>query len=153
MPKIRDARPVECGLLSALALRSKAHWDYSDDFLEACRDELTYTAEQISDEDYAFRVIEADDRIAGFFALHQVSASELELEALFVEPECIGTGLGKALMDAACLTLAESSASIMRIQGDPNAQKFYIDAGAELVGVRESESIPGRFLPLFELRI
>jgi len=34
-------------LLSNLAFRSKAHWGYSDEFMAACRDELTYSSEKI----------------------------------------------------------------------------------------------------------
>ncbi len=34
---IRAARPGEADALSALCLRSKAHWGYDDDFLERCR--------------------------------------------------------------------------------------------------------------------
>ena len=37
----------------------------------------------------------------------------------------------------------------LTIQGDPNAQKFYIVAGGVLTGERESASIPGSFLPTF----
>ena len=39
------------------------------------------------------------------------------------------------------------------IQGDPNASKFYEAAGARLVGTRESGSVPGRDLPLYEIDI
>mgnify|MGYP006181464253 CR=1 FL=1 len=34
-PAIRRASPAEAGTLSALALRSKAHWGYDADFLAA----------------------------------------------------------------------------------------------------------------------
>ena len=47
-PAIRRARPEEAGVLSALALRSKAHWGYDADFLAACRDDLTLIPEEIA---------------------------------------------------------------------------------------------------------
>jgi hypothetical protein len=37
------------------------------------------------------------------------------------------------------------------IQGDPNAERFYIAAGGVRTGTRESASIPGRFLPTFAI--
>src|SRR5918995_3597055 len=47
-PAIRRARPAEAAVLSALALRSKAHWGYHADFLAACQDDLTLTADDIA---------------------------------------------------------------------------------------------------------
>lgn len=39
------------------------------------------------------------------------------------------------------------------IQGDPNAERFYLAAGAVLTGTRESGSIPGRYLPTFAINL
>ena len=39
------------------------------------------------------------------------------------------------------------------IQGDPNAAGFYRAAGAVPDGERESDSIPGRYLPLFVIEL
>jgi hypothetical protein len=36
-PNIRHARPGEAGVLSALAVRSKAHWGYDGAFLDSVR--------------------------------------------------------------------------------------------------------------------
>jgi hypothetical protein len=41
--EIRPARPGEAAALSALAMRSKAHWGYDQEFLEAVRPVLTFT--------------------------------------------------------------------------------------------------------------
>jgi len=38
---IRDAVPDEAVFLNDLAMRFKAYWGDSDEFLEACREELT----------------------------------------------------------------------------------------------------------------
>jgi hypothetical protein len=45
---IRPARATEAGILTDLALRSKAHWGYDAQFLEACRDELTVAANEVT---------------------------------------------------------------------------------------------------------
>jgi hypothetical protein len=64
---LRAARPAEAGELSALALRSKAHWGSDKDFLEACRAELTYTAEELAT--HRTVVAEASGAVAGFYTL------------------------------------------------------------------------------------
>ena len=49
-PLLRPARVDEAGLLSDLALRSKAHWGYSPEFIERCRTELCYSKQQLSSD-------------------------------------------------------------------------------------------------------
>jgi predicted N-acetyltransferase YhbS len=152
-PIIREAKAGEAGLLSALALRSKAHWGYSRDFLEACRDELSVDESRIGSEDYRCFVAVKNGSIAGFYTAKNISQGAWELDALFVEPACIGAGIGRSLIQHALSMLSECGAERLVIQGDPNAMDFYRAAGARQVGSRESGSIPGRFLPLFEIDI
>jgi GNAT superfamily N-acetyltransferase len=150
---IRDALPEEAELLSALALRSKAHWGYSQEFIQSCENELTYHAGQITDDKFHFVAAELDSVIAGFYALELISTRQFELNALFVESKHIGKGIGRALMQHALTVVAAKSGESVLIQGDPNAEKFYLAAGAKRVGTRESGSISGRSLPLFEILI
>lgn len=150
---LRDALPNEAVSLSALALRSKAYWGYSQDFIQSCENELTYQPGQIADDKFGFVVAQMDSSIAGFYALEEVSARKFELAALFVEPKHIGMGVGRNLIQHALNTVAARRGKSLLIQGDPNATQFYLAAGANLVGTRESESISGRFLPLFEIPI
>jgi len=150
---VRAARPEEAASLGLLALRSKANWGYPPDFIEACREELSYSAAQVASPDWAFEVAEADGAVAGFYALERICGSELELVALFVEPARIGQGVGRLLMDRARQRAVQLGATVMAIQSDPYAAGFYQAAGAELAGERESGSIPGRFLPMFTLRL
>lgn len=150
---IRETVPREANLLSRLALRSKAHWEYSQDFLDACRSELTVDESRLGTDDYQCFAALDGDSILGFYALEGVSAGTYELEALFVEPEHIGRGVGRTLIQHAIQRLSECGAERLIIQGDPHATEFYVAAGARQVGTRESESIPGRDLPLFEIEI
>src|SRR5687768_14923343 len=46
--RIRRARPDEAEHLTALTLRSKAHWGYDADFMAACVPSLTITSERIA---------------------------------------------------------------------------------------------------------
>lgn len=148
MARLRRADPEECALLSAIAFRSKAFWGYDAAFMEACRAELTYTESQVRDR--FFGVIE-EEKIIGFYALKPHGQSEVELDALFVLPEEIGKGYGRALMEHAKSKAVEMGAARMIIQSDPNARDFYEAAGGVCTGQRESVSIPGRSLPLFEI--
>jgi GNAT superfamily N-acetyltransferase len=146
---IRPARRDEAAFLSDLALRSKAHWGYSAEFLAACRDELALSADAIAaGEVFA---LEVEGCVLGFHSLEHVSDAVVELGHLFVEPKAIGAGHGRALIGHARREAERRGYRVMVIQGDPNAEGFYAAIGARRIGARESASVPGRQLPLFEL--
>jgi GNAT superfamily N-acetyltransferase len=149
--KLRPARRDEARLLGELALKSKAHWDYSAEFLAQVRDELSYRSEQIDSPDMRFVVAEIDGAAVGFYALKLLPAKEVELDSLFVEPSFIGQGVGRILIEHAKLAAVQLGATRMIIQGDPNAERFYVAAGGVLTGTRESASIAGRMLPTFAI--
>lgn len=151
--KVRPARGREAALLSELAARSKAHWGYSSEFLEACRAELTFTPEQIEREPFCLAVAELDAAIAGFYALEEQGGRRFELEALYVDPAYMGGGVGRALIEEAKREVQRRGGRELVIQGDPHAEGFYLAAGAVKTGMRESGSIPGRKLPMFSIRI
>ncbi|MEO0803358.1 MAG: GNAT family N-acetyltransferase [Cyanobacteria bacterium J06642_2] len=148
---IRSAIRSEAEYLSDLALRSKAYWGYSRDFMTDCRQELSYTQQQIEQHEYSFVVAELEGAIAGFFAIEQLSATEFELEALFVEPLYIGRGIGRALMARAKQMAAELGGEMLIVQSDPHAEGFYRALGGQPTGRRESDSIPGRYLSTFAI--
>ena len=150
---IREALPEDAPVLSALALRSKAYWGYSEDFIRSCEDELTVRSSDIGDSESGFVVAEYDGVVAGYAGFEMTAPDEFELTALFVEPEHIGKGVGRTLLQQAIREIDERGGRKVLIQGDPNAERFYLAAGARQVGTRESESIPGRHLPLFELAV
>lgn len=148
---IRPAVPSEGSALTALALRSKAYWWYTEAFMCACEAELTYSPEQIESRDLTVVVGEVGGTMSGFYVLRRLSPLEYELEALFVEPGLIGQGLGRALLEHGKGTVGSSGGESILVQGDPNAEGFYLAMGGERIGTRESGSIPGRHLPLFRL--
>jgi len=149
--QIRKADPIESGLLSSLALRSKAYWGYSDEFIELCKTELTYPAEMLKNDKYLFIIAEDVNEIIGFYAIQWLNATSVELEALFVEPKNIGKGYGRVLLKHAVKLAAGSGAKTMNIQSEPNAEQFYISAGGKKIGECESSVMPGRYLPLYEI--
>jgi N-acetylglutamate synthase-like GNAT family acetyltransferase len=146
---IRRARPEEAARLSEIALRAKASWGYSAEFMRSCRAELTVSADDVVAG--TVFAVERDGRVVGFYALERISDAAIELEHLFVEPEAMGAGVGRALLEHARAHAAERGFRTLVIQSDPNAEGFYRALGAERVGARESASVPARLLPLLEL--
>ena len=149
--QIRAAKSSEAKLLSDLALRSKAYWGYRSEFIEACRQELTYSSQDI--EKNHFFVGELNGQMIGFFALEVISPTAVELEALFIDPAYIYRGYGRKLIDYAKSIAKKLGRKIVIIQGDPHAKNFYLKIGGKLIGERESTSISGRYLPLFVINL
>lgn len=151
---IRPARPGEEVALSALCLRSKAHWGYDADFMRQCVEALAVTPEMVADE--AVLVAERDGRLLGIVCAEPLEGGgrgEWDLALCFVEPEAMGQGIGKALFAAQLAWLAEREARRLSILADPGAEPFYRRMGAVRIGDAPSDAIPGRRLPLLELRL
>ncbi len=98
---IRRARPDEAELLNALTGRSTLYWGYPPEFLDWEPEALLVTPEFIAGS--PIYVYEEDGRILGYHALLE-KPQGWYLDKLFVEPERIGTGLGKALWRHAVAT-------------------------------------------------
>jgi len=96
----------------------------------------------------------ADRSIASMVALGSSEQPDtLDLEKLFVEPQWLGTGVGRALMAHAIDEARRRGAKRLTILADPNAAGFYERNGARLLGEAPSNAIPGRSLPLYEVRL
>lgn len=147
---IRPARPDEIQDLSDLCLRSKAHWPYDAVFIEACRDELTVHASDI--EQHALRVAELAGRPVGVIKLVS-TANSVDLDLLFVDPDYIGEGIGRALLEWGIDFARAQGFHSMTTVADPYAESFYALMGFEKTGEAPSGSIPGRTLPAMELSL
>ena len=147
---IRHARPEEAATLSDLALRSKAHWGYDAAFLEACREDLTITADDIAHAPVF--VLEEDGRVIGFYALRW-AGDEALLTDLFVDPEHIGRGHGHRLWEHAVKIARRSGFATLTLHSDPYAEGFYRAMGAVRVGVVPSTVFPERLLPLMRFSL
>jgi len=141
LQQIRHATAVDAPVLTALALRAKAHWGYDQAFMAACVDELSYPPDRIAA--LAVRVIAEGDAVQGFLALDLGSG---EVEAVFVEPAVIGHGHGRRLMEAAIEIGRNERLTALRVDSDPFAEGFYRRMGFKPIGRSPSRSIPGRFL-------
>lgn len=148
MPAIRAAQVGEATKLTALCVRSKAHWGYDAEFMRLSASALAVDEADIT----AGRVLVAadvEDRPLGMAAVLG-KGDTVDLDALFVDPPAIGSGAGRALF-AAALDLARGlGARRMTILADPNAAAFYERMGARFLRNAPSDAIPGRTLPLYE---
>lgn len=147
---LRSPVSSECESLSQLCLRSKAHWGYDMSFMAACKEELTLTDTVLQTSELI--VADKDGAICGMAQLDP-SPPEGVLEKLFVDPDAIGTGIGKLLFRWAVVRARELNLRRFTIDGDPNAVPFYLHMGAVQIGSSPSGSIPGRMLPLFQYEI
>ena len=138
---IRAASETELPSLSELCLRSKGHWGYGADFLDACREELTLTSDELQSTSIA--VAERDGKPVGLVHV-TVEGGICDLLKLFVEPAQMGHGCGRALFDWAVMEGLCLGARLMTIEADPDAEPFYRKMGARVVGTAPSGSIPGR---------
>ncbi|MEZ5306551.1 MAG: GNAT family N-acetyltransferase [Pyrinomonadaceae bacterium] len=150
--EIAVAEVSDCAELTELALRSKAHWGYDAEFLEACRDDLTVSEAIIAGDDSYAPIARIDGRLAGFALLLRTGNLTGELEFLFIDPRSIGFGLGRELFNA-CLKQGKLwKLERIKVVSDPNASGFYESMGAVRCGEEASSSVRGRVLPIYEFR-
>lgn len=150
-PQIRPARPEEADLLSRLALRSKSHWGYPAEFLEACRAELTLSVDFIADSP-VFVLEEGEGVVVGFYGLREAEG-EIELLYLFIEPSAVNRGYGKLLWAHAVEVAAKLGFRKISIESDPHAEAFYLAMGARRIGHVHSSIQAGRTMPLLEFSL
>ena len=145
---IRRACVEDADALTDVAVAAKRHWCYPENWIRQWQEALTITPEYVI-ENPTF-VAAVDDEIVGFGAV-QIEAGAAVLDHLWVLPQFMGRGVGRALFQHAEEIARASAAFRMRIVGDPHAEQFYSRMGATLYG-REPASMDGeaRFRPLLE---
>lgn len=139
---IRDAQPHEAAALSDIAVKAKSHWGYTAEQIQMWRGEfLTVTPDYIR----AHQVWAACDEghaLVGFAAIEQHGAEAI-LEHLWVLPDQIRRGIGKALFRHVAVIVPE-----FVFTSDPHADAFYEKMGAQKIGEYAS-TLQGRLLTKF----
>jgi hypothetical protein len=148
---IRQAEPHEAGVLTDLVMRSKAHWGYPKEWIESWKDQLTITPEFIQDS-VAF-VAELNGEIKGCWCRAKIQTDEVTPGFLFIAPDAIGTGCAAQLWQAIKAGLLEVGVTSFVLEADPNAVPFYEKLGAIKIGEHDSESIPGRKIPVMRIEL
>ena len=134
--RVRLAKPEEAVALTDLAHESKRHWGYPDNWISHWKEALTITPAYI--EANQVFVAEDNERVIGFYAL-VVSNNRAELDHMWVSPDHLGTGVGKALFLHAMRLAKGQSLTEVEILSDPNAESFYQKMGAYRTGESVSE--------------
>jgi predicted N-acetyltransferase YhbS len=137
---IRSARPGEREALEDLQRRSSLHWPMYREQLAAEPDTIELPAEQIAAGHV--RVAERSGRVVGFAVLLERRAEACELDGLFVEPDRMGTGIGRRLVDDAKRIARERGATRIDVVANPQAGGFY-----ERVGFVSAGEAQTRFGP------
>jgi GNAT superfamily N-acetyltransferase len=151
--RVRLARVEEAPALSELCVRSKAAWGYDEAFMALARVALEVRPEQIAAGD-VWVATAADGGVAGIVALAPGEEPDtLDLDKLFVEPQRIRTGVGRVLLARAIIEARRRGADRLTILSDPYAAGFYERNGARWIDEAPSDAIPGRSLPLYEIRL
>jgi N-acetylglutamate synthase-like GNAT family acetyltransferase len=82
-------------------------------------------------------VAEVEDSVVGFAAILPRDDGDLELDALFVEPNAWRQGIGRALVEHCASAAKAQGAKSLHVMGNPHAEYFYVACGFERVGTRQ----------------
>lgn len=145
---IRKAIPQDHQAVSCLAYRSKAYWAYTESFLQACKADLTVSAQFI--ERNPVYVLEHEGQLLAFYAFN---LGEEKLDALFIDPDSIGQGLGRLLWADLLKKARDLGLVQFTLDADPNAEGFYLKMGAYTIGKTPSSIDPERYLPLLRVLV
>lgn len=150
--RIRQARSEDAGALTEIAHAAKRSWGYPEAWMRSWSAALTLDADAIA----AMRVRVAEDEggILGFRALAGEGRS-IDLEHLWVRPDAMGRGIGRALVEDARAEAAGRGAEVLVIESDPHAESFYRGLGAATVGAvpAPAPGAPDRSLPVMHLPV
>jgi len=149
---IRPARTGEAAILTELCIRSKAHWGYDSAFMTAATRLLQIPEAEIEAGGVLAAMVGQEPcGVAAIVPLRR--KSWVELSHLFVAPDHLRRGVGRALFDAAMALASDRGASRVSILSDPYAAVFYERLGARRCGQAPSGVRSGRMLPLFQFSL
>lgn len=148
MVTVRPARRGEAAGLTAICLRSKAHWGYDAEFMRLSTPAIT-VAEADIEAGHVLVGCDASGEAVGLVRV-KPEGEAAELGLMFVDPPAIGSGAGRILFEAAVVLARQLGAKRMVILADPNAAAFYERMGARFLRNEPSDAIPGRTLPFYD---
>ena len=153
---IRQAKPEEYETLTQISFAAKKYWNYPQEYFDVWKDELTISEYYVKDN--TVFVAEADGEPTAYYSIVEVKEEFMEgstkvekgfwLEHMFVRPQFIGKGIGRAMyghMKEHCRAMGIDR---VRIFADPYAKGFYERMGAQYIEERPS-SIEGRTVSLY----
>ncbi|HKP35842.1 MAG TPA: GNAT family N-acetyltransferase [Pyrinomonadaceae bacterium] len=134
--EIRRAQPEEAETLTGIAHAAKRHWGYPEHWIAHWKPDLTITPDFISANEVFVAIVEGE--VVGCCAL-VLSDSLAEIEHMWIKPEYMGAGVGRALFTHARTRAADLNLRELELSADPNAEGFYKCMGAVRIGEVKSE--------------
>jgi len=146
--KIQKATPNDAAILTNITKKSKAYWGYSNEQIENWSAQLTITKEYLKNNQVY--KLEVNNLIVGYYSYIILEENIVQLDNLFILPNCIGTGLGTFLMNDFLGKIKTLKVKKVLLESEPNAEKFYNKFGFKTIEQIKT-SIKDRFLPLMEI--
>jgi GNAT superfamily N-acetyltransferase len=143
--RIRHAAADEADALEELQRRSSDVWEAYREQLAANPDAIELPQTFI-DEGWVRVAVADDGRLIGFSVVIPVDHGVHELDGLFVEPDYLRGGVGRALVQDAAERAARDGAELLEVTAGP-AQGFYEKVGFQVVGAART-----RFGPAVRMR-
>jgi GNAT superfamily N-acetyltransferase len=134
--QITRAKRDDASALTAIAFAAKRHWHYPERWIESWRGALTIRPDFVATHETYTATIAA--RTVGFYAL-SCKGNRVELLHMWVLPDAMGRGVGRALFLHAVERVKTLGFRELEIESDPNAEGFYQRLGARRVGSRIRE--------------
>jgi GNAT superfamily N-acetyltransferase len=145
---LRPATVADAPALTAIAHAAKRHWGYPEEWIRRWADGLTLTPAYIG-QNLVF-IAREGETIRGFHAL-VLQGNDAQLDHLWVLPDAMGQGIGRALFEHAENCARQNGATRLWVESDPHAESFYRHLGMTVFDQTPApmDGQP-RFLPLLE---
>src|SRR4051794_30144407 len=143
---IRTARSADGDALAAVHRRSSYVWDEDREQLDA-HPEIFGVAPDLLEAGHVRVAALPDGTVVGFATVRLLTAGSCEVEDLFVEPEVMGRGIGRALIEDAAVRAATAGCKVMSVVGAERTRGFY-----ERVGFVVHGRAATQFGPALQLR-
>ena len=143
--RIRDATAAERPGLEALQRRSSDVWEAYRGQLAANPDAIALPQSFI-DNGWVRVAVGGDETPVGFSVVIPGDGAVHELDGLFVEPDHMDSGIGRALVEDAAMRASEKAAACLEVTAGP-AQRFYENVGFTVIGDAQT-----RFGPAVRMR-
>jgi GNAT superfamily N-acetyltransferase len=129
----RAARPADHERLRVLTFESKAHWGYDRDFVRRWAESLAF------DDGQERWVAELDGEIVAWAGLVPPAHGVAVLDDLWVDPACMGRGLGSRLFRLAADRARELGAERLEWGAERHALGFYEKMGGRFLRTHVTE--------------
>jgi GNAT superfamily N-acetyltransferase len=134
--EIRLANTSERKFLEELQWRASLNNEGDRSALLAHPDAIELPLSQI-ENDQVF-VAEEEDCIKGFATILLRTDGNVELDALFVEPEHWKQGIGRALVEHCSSVATDKGANCLHVLGNTHAEGFYISCNFKVIGTTDT---------------